>query len=59
MSHDQETTINKLKDIAKQTIFTCKVIDNLAKRFALTNEQWFIDWQDELNKISVADPNKG
>ena len=59
MSHDKTTQIKLLQRIAKQSIFTCKVIDKLAKRFKQTNEQWFIDWQDELNKISVADPNKG
>lgn len=59
MPRDQKTAINKLKDIAKQSVFTCRIIDKLAKRFKQTNEQWFIEWQDELNKISVADPNKG
>lgn len=25
---------------------------------SLTNEQWYIEWEDALNRVSVADPNK-
>ena len=35
----------KTKDLNK--------IDAKVRKLGLENEQWFLDWQDELNKISV------
>jgi hypothetical protein len=28
-------------------------IDTKVRKLGLENEQWFLDWQDEINKISV------
>lgn len=36
------------------SIKICKWILYRAEAKCWTNEQWFINWQDELNKISVA-----
>lgn len=31
----------------------CNEIDKLSRMYELENDQHFLDWQDELNKISV------
>lgn len=46
----QNRIVNALLDIES--------IDAMATKFGFTNEQWFIDFQDKLNEISVKDPNK-
>lgn len=30
-----------------------KTIDKEVRNLGLQNEQWFLDWQDKLNEISV------
>lgn len=35
------------------TIQDLNRIDAKVRKLGLENEQWFLDWQDELNKISV------
>lgn len=42
-----------LKQAALKSINDLKIIDKEARLYNHQNEQWFIDWQDELNKISV------
>lgn len=36
-----------------KTIQDLNKIDVKVRKLGLENEQWFLDWQDELNKISV------
>ena len=36
-----------------KTIQDLNKIDAKVRKLGLENEQWFLDWQDELNKISV------
>lgn len=36
-----------------KTIQDLNKIDTKVRKLGLENEQWFLDWQDELNKISV------
>ena len=36
-----------------ETIQDLDRIDVKVRKLGLENEQWFLDWQDELNKISV------
>lgn len=31
---------------------------NIVEELELTNEQWFIDWEMEANKLTVKDHNK-
>ena len=35
----------------------CKNIRYYCKNHDMLNEQWYLDWEDQLNVISVADPN--
>lgn len=42
-----------LKDAALKSIKDLKIIDQEARLYNCQNEQWFLDWQDEVNKISV------
>ena len=41
-----------LKRISKEVLETVQFIDSLADD-EIRNKQWFIDWQDHLNEISV------
>lgn len=41
-----------LKRISKEVLETAQFIDQLADK-DIRNKQWFIDWQDNLNEISV------
>ena len=58
MSDDKDSQIRAFKELANQALFNCSVINTLAKELKQTNEQWFLDWQDKLNEISVADLSK-
>ena len=57
-----EETENKIKDLAvlelkqvcKEQVVNAQLILKLAKKLELTNEQFFIEWQDGLNKVSVS-----
>lgn len=42
-----------LKQAALKSINDLKIIDQEARLYNCQNEQWFINWQDEINKISV------
>ena len=42
-----------LKQAALKSINDIKIIDQEARLYNLQNEQWFINWQDEINRISV------
>lgn len=41
-----------LKRISKEALETIQFIDQLADE-EIRNKQWFIEWQDKLNEISV------
>lgn len=41
-----------LKRVSKEVLETAQFIDQLADD-EIRNKQWFIDWQDHLNEISV------
>lgn len=45
--------VESLKETAERLISTADVIDKEVRSLGLQNEQWFIDWQDKLNKITV------
>ena len=42
-----------LKQAALKSIKDIKIIDQEVRLYDLQNEQWFINWQDEINRISV------
>lgn len=67
MNKLEENLFKKLFGIEPGTLFqiaSLEILNNI-KEFieqveeqGLTNEQWFIDWEDEMNKLSVKDHNK-
>ena len=42
-----------LKHFAKQIIKNANKLDRYVNKYEFNNEQWFINWQDNLNEISV------
>lgn len=42
-----------LKQAALKSIKDIKIIDQEARLYNCHNDQWFINWQDEINRISV------
>ena len=45
--------IESLKEHLAYMIVYLERLDREVRAKGLQNEQWFLDWQDELNKISV------
>lgn len=43
----------QMRKSADNLIEAAEIIDGYATQYNLRNEQWFIDWQDKLNEISV------
>ena len=48
-----ELYLKLLKQAALKSIKDIKIIDQEARLYNCQNEQWFLDWQDKLNEISV------
>lgn len=42
-----------IKESLQRILVWAKTIDNEVRNLGLQNEQWFLDWQDKLNEISV------
>ena len=42
-----------IKRFLEITIGQLEVLDNLVRKAHYENEQWFLDFQDKLNEISV------
>ena len=49
----EEKYINNLKDRLKLCIIHLEFLDSLIRKNHYENEQWFLDFQDKLNEISV------
>lgn len=50
-------SIIRLKELMKFSLELIQHIVELAETNNLTNKQYFIDWEDKLNKYSVKDHN--
>jgi hypothetical protein len=50
----KDLAILELKQVCKEQVINAQLILELAKRLEMTNEQFFIEWQDGLNKVSVS-----
>ena len=50
----KDLAILELKQVCKEQVVNAQLILELAKKLELTNEQFFIEWQDGLNKVSVS-----
>lgn len=43
----------KLKEMLELNAEHCKLLAEIVIANSMQNEQWYLDWQDELNKISI------
>ena len=50
----KDSAILELKQVCKEQVVNAQLILELAKKLEITNEQFFIEWQDGLNKVSVS-----
>ena len=50
----KDLAILELKQVCKEQVVNAQLILELAKKLEVTNEQFFIEWQDSLNKVSVS-----
>ena len=54
----RELLVNEFKNLLEENKRNIQKIVEVAEKVHLTNEQYFIDWEDYLNKISTKDHNK-
>lgn len=47
------TLVESLKEHAQKALEYIQMIDKEVRARGLQNEQWFLDWQDFINQISV------
>jgi hypothetical protein len=47
------TSIASLEEAMKQNLTDCQALYDKAIKYNVINEQFFIDWQDELNRLSM------
>lgn len=48
-----ELLLEVLKIACNESLYAVQEVDKMIRANALENEQWFLDWQDKLNEISV------
>lgn len=54
----EEVLVNEFKSLLEENKRNIQRIVEVAETAHLTNEQYFIDWEDYLNKISTKDHSK-
>ena len=47
------TSIASLEEAMKQNLTDCQALYDKAIKYNVINEQFFINWQDELNRLSM------
>ena len=47
------TSIASLEEAMKQNLTECQALYDKAIKYNVINEQFFINWQDELNRLSM------
>lgn len=50
----KELAILELKKVCEEQVVYAQLLLEIAKKLEVTNEQFFIEWQDGLNKVSVS-----
>lgn len=50
---EKEEFVKYLTESFIQCLAMAETLDQLVREHNLQNEQWFLDWQDKLNEISV------
>ena len=48
-----KTKYQIIKYFGLSTLYICYKFDQLVRKTKLDNEQFFLDWQDKVNEISV------
>ena len=48
-----ELLLEALKFACEESLDAIQEVDKIVRENGLENEQWFLDWQDKLNEISV------
>ena len=51
----KELVIKEFKKLLQENIRNIDMIVEVAEKAGLTNEQYYLDWEDYLNKISVME----
>ena len=51
----KELVIKEFKKLLQENIRNIAMIVKVAEKAGLTNEQYYLDWEDYLNKISVME----
>ena len=54
----RELLVKEFKSLLEENKRNIQRIVEVAEKTHLTNEQYFIDWEDYLNQISTKDHNK-
>ena len=50
----KDLAVSELKKVCEEQVINAQLILEIAKKLEVTNEQFFIEWQDSLNKVSVS-----
>lgn len=50
----KDLAILELKKVCEEQVINAQLLLEIAKKLEVTNEQFFIEWQDGLNKVSVS-----
>lgn len=50
----KDLAVLELKKVCEEQVVNAQLILEIAKKLEVTNEQFFIEWQDGLNKVSVS-----
>ncbi len=50
----KDLAILELKKVCEEQVVNAQLLLEIAKKLEVTNEQFFIEWQDGLNKVSVS-----
>lgn len=51
----KQIAIEEFKLLLEENLRNVKMIVDVAEKLQLTNEQFYMDWEDEINKISVME----
>lgn len=51
----KQIAIEEFKLLLGENLKNVKMIVDVAEKLQLTNEQFYMDWEDEINKISVME----
>ena len=50
----KDLAVSELKNVCEEQAINAQLLLEIAKKLEVTNEQFFIEWQDGLNKVSVS-----